>query len=65
MAERLLGFGDLFTDKDLYDLREAAEDSYKAGTSPEGFVNEMFADDLASREHDSQMEAESLEEEFF
>ena len=65
VAIDLLGLNDLFTEKDLYDLREAAEASYKDGVSPQGFVEEMFADDLASRENDSQMEAESLEEEFF
>ncbi len=59
------GPDDLWAEDDPYDLREAAKSAHARGQTPEAFVEEIFADDIASRENDRLMaaEAEEYEEE--
>ena len=62
MAENLLCLGDILAEDDPYDLSEAMSDAHRSGTSPETFVREVFADDLARMEHDKELLRESLEQ---
>jgi len=39
-----------------------AGEAFRSGRSPEDFVREIFADDIASREHDEASFIESLSE---
>jgi hypothetical protein len=52
---------DLWDKKDSYDLLEAAKDSFEGDISPELFIDEMFADEIASRKQALEYEAD-LEE---
>lgn len=38
---------DLFTDADLYEVNQEAAVAFKAGSSPESFIDEAFAEDIA------------------
>jgi hypothetical protein len=60
-AEELLSLGDIWDDADPYDLFEAARAAFDDELTPEEFVEEVFADDLATRAHDALMEKEALE----
>ena len=60
-TESLLGLGDIWDEDDPYDLFESARAAFADDITPEHFVAEMFADDIASRENDALMEAEALE----
>lgn len=51
----------LWEDSDPYSLKEVAEEAFSKGTDPKTFIEEIFADDLASAEHDEQQAAEALE----
>jgi hypothetical protein len=59
----LVGLGEVFDKRDSYDLKEAAKAAYKAGRSPGDFIEDMFAEDLASQENDRLLYEESLEQE--
>lgn len=61
VAKDLVGLDDLLEECDPYDLFEAMEHAFKEQTEPQDFIEEMFAEDLASLENDRQMEAEALE----
>lgn len=52
---------DLWAEDDPYDLLEAARVAYAEGRSAVDFINEIFADDIASRKHDELMVAEAEE----
>lgn len=59
-AEELLGLGDALDEDDPYELFESMPGAHAAGQDPEAFVREMFADDLASLEHDELLRQESM-----
>lgn len=63
VSKRLGCPDDLWGKDDPYELAEIAKPAFKAGQSARAFVEEMFADDIASRAHDAAMEAEALESE--
>lgn len=52
---------DLWAEDDPYDLLETARVAYARGQSASDFVEEMFADDIASRAHDALMAADAQE----
>jgi hypothetical protein len=54
----------IWGDDDPYDLCEAAAAAFAAGQEPGAFIREMFADELASCEHDRLVgqEADEVEE---
>lgn len=52
--------GDIWGDGDDYDLFAAAEAAFRAGQSPEAFIREAFAEDLARSEGEDQEHIESL-----
>jgi len=56
-AENILCTGDLFDADDPYDLQAEAKAWFDSGGSPKAFIREMFAEDIASQEHDAQMVA--------
>lgn len=56
--------GDLWDKADSYDLIEAARCAFAKEQTPREFIEEMFADDLASMEHDNLLFNESLEYSF-
>jgi predicted proteasome-type protease len=43
---------DLWDEDDPYQLKNVAVEAHAAGTSPEEFVRDVFADDLAASEGD-------------
>ena len=49
----------LWADGDDYDLFEAAEHAFKAGTTPADFIHEIFAEDFASKAYDDDLRRES------
>ncbi len=52
---------DLWADGDPYDLVEVAKTDFESGFSPESFVREVFADDIAASEGNESQFVESLE----
>ncbi len=60
ISNELLGF-DAFNDGDDYDLDTVAPERFASGQTPQAFIEEMFEEDLARQEHDSQQQIESLE----
>lgn len=52
--------GDIWAAGDDYDLFDAAEVAFRSGQSPEAFVREAFAEDLARRAAEEQEYEESL-----
>jgi hypothetical protein len=52
----------LWGEGDPYDLEEAALAAHAAGEDPRAFVERAFAEDLAARDHDEDLERQSLEE---
>lgn len=56
VAEDLLGLDDILAEDDPYDLFLAMEEAYENEEDPESFIREIFADELASREHDDSWE---------
>lgn len=50
----------LWGDDDPYSLKEEASAAFEKGTDPKAFIEDIFADDLASKEHDEQQAAEAL-----
>jgi len=59
-ARELVGLDDALAADDPYNLFESMPDAHASGQGPEEYVREMFADDLASREHDELLRQESL-----
>lgn len=55
---------DIWDDDDPYDLAVVAKDAFDKGTTPAAFIEEIFADDIASRANDRLMEEEALEAEY-
>lgn len=55
--------GDIWDADDPYDLATVARDAFNKGTTAAAFIEEIFADDIASHAHDKLMEAETLEAE--
>lgn len=51
----------LWDDADSYDLQKAGKKAFEKGEDPRAFVERIFAEDLARREHEEQQYAESLE----
>jgi hypothetical protein len=49
LASDLAGVDDILAEDDPYDLAEVMQDSYDEDLTPEDFVQEHFADDIASR----------------
>lgn len=54
-----VGGPDLWADDDPYELAECGEAAFNDGDTPQAFIDDIFADDLASREHDDLMEQEA------
>jgi hypothetical protein len=52
--------GDLWDEDDPYELKNVAVEAHAAETSPEEFVRNIFADDLAAAEGDEQDFSDSL-----
>jgi hypothetical protein len=52
---------DLWDDGDSYDLREAASAAFAEKEDPKAFIERIFEEDLARREHDDQQAQEALE----
>ena len=46
----LITTGDLFTEEDLYDVKEDARNAFDAGTSPRTFIDDAFAEDIAEQD---------------
>jgi hypothetical protein len=61
-AIELLALRDIWDEDDPYDLAEAARVAIAAGQSPEAFVREQFAEDLARADGAQQEHLDSLEE---
>ncbi len=51
----------LWADGDPYDLAEVAKTDFESGFSPESFVREVFADDIAASEGNESQFVESLD----
>lgn len=51
---------DIWDEDDPYDLSDVALSDYAAGRSPEEFIRNIFADDLAAAEGNEQEFADSL-----
>jgi hypothetical protein len=56
-----LSVGDLWDEGDPYDLIPSARAAFAEGQSPQGFIEETFAEDLARAEHDEHLYEESLQ----
>jgi hypothetical protein len=63
-ASELVGIGEIWSTDDPYDLTEAAAAAFTAEQTPRAFIEEMFADDIASAAHDHQQTTEALAGEF-
>lgn len=55
-----LALGEIW-DGDPYELMEPSKDAFKSGQSPSAFIDEMFAEDIARQEHESQQAEEALD----
>lgn len=55
--------GDIWDDDDPYDLAVVAKEAFDKGTAATAFIEEIFAEDIASHAHDRMMEKEALEAE--
>ena len=54
---------DILALDDPYDLADAMPAAFKAGQSPEDFIEEVFEEDITSREYDEHLAAEAYEHE--
>jgi hypothetical protein len=52
---------DIWATDDPYDLLTVALEAYAKEQSPTAFIEEIFADDIASREHDEEMRRQAEE----
>lgn len=52
---------DILCDDDPYELNEGMGHAFKAGQSPRAFIEQAFADDIASAKHDATQMAEAFE----
>lgn len=52
---------DLWDEADSYDLKAAASAAFAEKEDPKAFVERIFEEDLARREHDDQQAQEALE----
>lgn len=64
-AERLVGLSDILDDGDPYELDVAMADAFRCGDTPEQFIRDIFAEDIASAMNDRIMEAEAMESEYY
>ena len=63
-AERIGVAGpDIWAEDDPYDLADAPLDAFNDDLSPKEFIDEVFAEDIASREHDDIMDEDALDHE--
>lgn len=62
LAKRYVDLTDILDDDDPYDLKDAMDEYYEDGATPEEFIQEMFADDLAKRGYDEDLARQAMED---